>query len=157
MSHEILDPTNIFDNVSPIFWKKGRLQTFEHWPFSSDVQCNPDSMAAAGFYAIGGKDEPDLAECFMCGKQLDGWEPDDDPWQEHKKHQSNCPFISLGKKNEGSMTVKELFQLIATYSLQKKRQEYEKALEEVKKNVEEATNSIPQIYENIKKSKKSLN
>jgi len=36
-------------------------------------------MAAAGFYVLG-DDEPDLVECFICGKQLNGWEPDDDPW-----------------------------------------------------------------------------
>ena len=37
-------------------------------------------MAAAGFYVIGDKDDPDTAECFFCHKQLNGWEPDDDPW-----------------------------------------------------------------------------
>lgn len=37
-------------------------------------------MVAAGFYVIGGIDEPDLVECFICGKQLDGWEAHDDPW-----------------------------------------------------------------------------
>lgn len=37
-------------------------------------------MATAGFYVIGDNDEIDLVECFMCGKQLDGWEPTDDPW-----------------------------------------------------------------------------
>lgn len=71
----------MFRNVEATFWKKGRLQTYKHWPFkSTDNKCNPENMAAAGFYAIGGADEPDLVECFMCGKQLDGWESDDDPW-----------------------------------------------------------------------------
>lgn len=37
-------------------------------------------MAAAGFYVIGDNSEPDLVECFICGKQLNGWEPNDDPW-----------------------------------------------------------------------------
>lgn len=37
-------------------------------------------MAAAGFFAIGKNEEPDLVECFICSKQLDGWDPDDDPW-----------------------------------------------------------------------------
>jgi baculoviral IAP repeat-containing protein 5 len=36
-------------------------------------------MAAAGFYVVG-DDEPDLVECFICGKQLNGWESHDDPW-----------------------------------------------------------------------------
>jgi len=37
-------------------------------------------MAAAGFYVVGDSNEPDLVECFICGKQLDGWESNDDPW-----------------------------------------------------------------------------
>lgn len=37
-------------------------------------------MVAAGFYVIGDNNEPDLVECFICGKQLDGWEAQDDPW-----------------------------------------------------------------------------
>lgn len=66
-----------------MFWKGSRLKTFEHWPFqSSDTSCNPERMAVAGFFAVGGKNEPDLVECFICSKQLDGWDPDDDPWYE---------------------------------------------------------------------------
>jgi hypothetical protein len=37
-------------------------------------------MAAAGFYFAGSKSEPDLACCFVCLKELDGWEEEDDPW-----------------------------------------------------------------------------
>lgn len=37
-------------------------------------------MAAAGFHFTGSKNEPDLAQCFVCLKELDGWEEDDDPW-----------------------------------------------------------------------------
>ena len=37
-------------------------------------------MAEAGFYFTGGKREPDLAQCYFCHKELDGWEDDDDPW-----------------------------------------------------------------------------
>lgn len=35
-------------------------------------------LAAAGFYFIGNKGE-DLVRCFMCNKELDGWDPRDDP------------------------------------------------------------------------------
>lgn len=63
------------------FWKTGRLKTFKDWPFqSSDNSCNPEKMAAAGFFTVGGKEEPDLVECFICSKRLHGWDPDDDPW-----------------------------------------------------------------------------
>jgi len=37
-------------------------------------------MAEAGFYSSGKKSEADLAMCYICGKELDGWEEEDDPW-----------------------------------------------------------------------------
>lgn len=63
-----------------VFWKNGRLETFENWPFQKDSKCSQEKMAAAGFYFIGNEKELDLVECFICSKQLDGWEEDDDPW-----------------------------------------------------------------------------
>ncbi|XP_039299776.1 baculoviral IAP repeat-containing protein 5.1 isoform X1 [Nilaparvata lugens] len=56
-----------------MFWTKTRLQTFKYWPFDDKVQCNAKRMAAAGFYATGGREEPDLACCFVCKKSLNGW------------------------------------------------------------------------------------
>lgn len=49
-------------------------------------------MAEAGFYFIGDKKEPDVVQCFLCEKTLDGWESTDDPWLEHSKHSPNCHF-----------------------------------------------------------------
>jgi Inhibitor of Apoptosis domain len=37
-------------------------------------------MAAAGFFHCPTDQEPDLVRCFVCHKELDGWEPTDDPW-----------------------------------------------------------------------------
>lgn len=44
--------------------------------------------------------KPDLAQCFFCFKELEGWEPDDDPIEEHKKHSSGCAFLSVKKQFE---------------------------------------------------------
>lgn len=51
-------------------------------------------MAIAGFFHLAGNNDvdSDAAECFFCAKQLDGWEEDDDPWLEHKKHAKYCKF-----------------------------------------------------------------
>lgn len=65
-------------------------------------------LAEAGFYYIGSKHEPDAVQCFLCGKSLDGWEEEDDPWLEHKKHSSECKFAKLGKP-ECRLTVYEFF------------------------------------------------
>ncbi|GBP68259.1 Cilia- and flagella-associated protein 52 [Eumeta japonica] len=56
-------------------------------------------MAEAGFYSIStGDDDCDSAKCFLCGKELDGWESTDDPWTEHRNHAAHCAFVQLGQK-----------------------------------------------------------
>nr|XP_033816182.1 baculoviral IAP repeat-containing protein 5 isoform X2 [Geotrypetes seraphini] len=57
-------------------------------------------MAAAGFIHCPSENSPDVAQCFFCFKELEGWEPDDDPMEEHKKHSSACAFINIKKKIE---------------------------------------------------------
>ena len=39
--------------------------------------------------------------------------------EEHRKHQPNCQFITLDKRDEGSLTVKDLFQLMGNLYKQK--------------------------------------
>lgn len=53
-------------------------------------------MAEAGFYYCGLSKDEDTVACFLCEKQLDGWEATDDPWSEHKKHAPQCDFAKLG-------------------------------------------------------------
>jgi baculoviral IAP repeat-containing protein 5 len=36
-------------------------------------------MAKAGFIHTPTENSPDIAKCFFCLKELEGWEPDDDP------------------------------------------------------------------------------
>lgn len=45
------------------------LFSFSPWP----------QMAAAGFVHCPSENGPDVAQCFFCLKELEGWEPDDDP------------------------------------------------------------------------------
>lgn len=61
-------------------------------------------MAEAGFYWCGTMQENDAAACFLCGKELDGWESSDNPWSEHKKHSPQCAFVKLGRV-EDDLTV----------------------------------------------------
>lgn len=138
-----------------MFWKIGRLKTFEDWPFqSSDNSCNPEKMAAAGFFAVGGKEEPDLVECFICSKQLDGWDPDDDPWNEHVKHHSECFFVSLGKPDETSWTVYELFDLFKKYTVKECTRELDKAVAKAKEESIRLVHEIPLIYKGLRKNSK---
>ncbi|KAK5642594.1 hypothetical protein RI129_008761 [Pyrocoelia pectoralis] len=75
--------------------EKNRMATFTSWHFNSKSKCNAKKLAEAGFYYVGTADEPDGVQCFLCGKALDGWDRDDDPWQEHITHSKECEFAKL--------------------------------------------------------------
>ncbi|XP_065308563.1 baculoviral IAP repeat-containing protein 5 [Dermacentor albipictus] len=81
-----------------------RLASFEHWPLTGDCMCTPARMAEAGFYHCPTENEPDLARCYVCLKELDGWEPNDDPFKEHARS-TKCAFVRLGKKHEDLTTL----------------------------------------------------
>ena len=99
-------------NDSVMISVSARLATFTMWPFTEDCSCTPERMAAAGFYCCGGENEPDLVRCYFCRKELDGWEPEDDPWKEHLSHaKGKCGFVKLGKKSE-DLTVSDVLGML---------------------------------------------
>ncbi|KAL1888549.1 hypothetical protein Sste5346_009505 [Sporothrix stenoceras] len=57
------------------------------WPHKSPA---PIDLARAGFFFNPQPSNPDNVRCFLCHKDLDGWEEDDDPLQEHLKHSGSC-------------------------------------------------------------------
>ncbi|XP_044144212.1 baculoviral IAP repeat-containing protein 5 [Bufo gargarizans] len=87
-----------------------RLSTFTDWPFSENCKCTPENMAKAGFVHCPTENEPDVACCFFCLKELEGWEPDDDPLTEHSKRSNTCGFLSLNK-NTDELTMEEFLRL----------------------------------------------
>ena len=97
-------------NDSVMLNNSARLATFTLWPFTEDCSCTPERMAAAGFYCCGGENEPDLVRCYFCRKELDEWEPEDDPWKEHARR-GKCAYVKLGKKPE-ELTVSDVLGLL---------------------------------------------
>ncbi|KAM4678873.1 baculoviral IAP repeat-containing protein 5-like [Amazona ochrocephala] len=87
-----------------------RVATFRNWPFMEGCACTPERMAAAGFVHCPSENGPDVVQCFFCFKELEGWEPDDDPLEEHKKHSPRCAFISL-QKDLDKLTLQEFLKL----------------------------------------------
>lgn len=129
------------DSSILMHFEENRLATFLDWPFEKDCSCTPAKMAEAGFYHIGSDQEPDLVRCFVCLKELDGWEPNDLPWKEHRAHSSNCPLLKLKCPEE--MTIAELLKLeaAAQANIVKKSAEhltakYEKYAEETRHELE---------------------
>ncbi|KAM9413021.1 E3 ubiquitin-protein ligase XIAP-like [Salvelinus alpinus] len=56
-----------------------------------------ERLARAGFYNTGA---PDRVVCFCCGGGLKGWQPDENPWEEHAKHYPGCSFLLAEKGQE---------------------------------------------------------
>jgi hypothetical protein len=52
-------------------------------------------MAMAGFYCRPLTGSEDNVCCFMCAKNLDGWQQTDEAWAEHVAHASTCPLTTL--------------------------------------------------------------
>ncbi|KAJ9610725.1 hypothetical protein H2200_005502 [Cladophialophora chaetospira] len=79
---------------------ESRLATFEPptkrsklgWPHKTPT---PEDLARAGFYYKPSKASNDNTICYLCERQLGGWEPDDDPAEEHLKHSPECGWAIL--------------------------------------------------------------
>jgi Inhibitor of Apoptosis domain len=42
----------------------------------------------------------DHASCFHCNGGLHNWDPNDDPWAEHARWFSRCPYVNIIKGQE---------------------------------------------------------
>lgn len=80
------------------------------WPLSSSSHphLTPDALAAAGWFFTPSKDNPDLVTCFLCKKELGGWDEGDDPFTEHVGHAGEeCGWaitrckLEIAKRNGG--------------------------------------------------------
>ncbi|KJE98094.1 hypothetical protein CAOG_08119 [Capsaspora owczarzaki ATCC 30864] len=87
--------------------EEGRLASFKsNWTLPKHCAANPAALAKAGWYSISTKQNENAAKCFSCSKELEGWDPTDDPVQEHVKHAGYCTFIqqfvkTLAEEKEG--------------------------------------------------------
>ena len=75
-----------------------RRDTFrDWWPHEAKKgwRCKTEKMINAGWCFSPLPDAEDCVTCFYCGISLDGWEPKDDPWHEHRKRAPDCHFFTL--------------------------------------------------------------
>ncbi|KAG0158633.1 hypothetical protein PDIDSM_6148 [Penicillium digitatum] len=85
----IEDPTG--DRIT-----QARLATFgTAWPHDGKEGwvCQSDKMVEGGWYFCPTDESNDLASCVYCKLSLDGWEPKDDPFDEHYRRSSDCSFF----------------------------------------------------------------
>lgn len=63
------------------------------WPHPTHFLATPDTLTEAGFFFNPSWDAQDNVECFFCGKCLDGWEEQDDPFAIHwDKCRDSCAW-----------------------------------------------------------------
>ena len=53
------------------------------WPHPDTYLASPERLAEAGFYFEPSAEARDNVTCFMCKKELDEWDEDDDPISIH--------------------------------------------------------------------------
>ncbi|KAJ7984670.1 hypothetical protein DPEC_G00357160, partial [Dallia pectoralis] len=108
LDQSVMDP--FAEEHTKMYFYENRLQTYVGWPFEEGCACTPENMAKAGFIHTPTENSPDIAMCFFCLKELEGWEPEDVPEKEHKSHSPSCHFISL-KKSVNELTVEDFLKL----------------------------------------------
>ncbi|PPQ65169.1 hypothetical protein CVT24_011032 [Panaeolus cyanescens] len=83
--------------------EKARYETFQvgmGWIHDKEPNhgANSKAMARAGFVFTPDKPGDDIATCFYCDLSLSGWEPNDDPLEQHRSRAqtqtSGCPFFT---------------------------------------------------------------
>ncbi|CAN9516128.1 unnamed protein product [Ophioblennius macclurei] len=99
-----------FESFDKMYSQEMREMSFVDWPFRERCNCTPEKMAGAGFVHCPSDSEPDVACCFFCLIELEGWEPDDDPWLEHKKRSPSCGFLT-SKKDLMELSVAEFYHM----------------------------------------------
>ncbi|VVC86612.1 unnamed protein product [Leptidea sinapis] len=130
-----------------LFLEDERVKSFKNWPYNDNNKCNIRKMAEAGFYSIAtGVHDADAVKCFLCGKQLDGWEPEDDPWAEHKSHSPYCAFVQLNKR-EDDLLLPEFLSFVLQYMKNEIRNREEIAIKQINQEAKK-------VWRRIQKSRK---
>ncbi|KAI0814006.1 hypothetical protein GGR55DRAFT_490837 [Xylaria sp. FL0064] len=75
-----------------------RKATFgDRWPHDGKRgwKCKTKQLVDAGWKYTPTMDSDDMATCAYCQLALDGWEPKDNPMDEHYRRSPDCPFFTL--------------------------------------------------------------
>ncbi|KZT20916.1 inhibitor of apoptosis repeat-containing protein [Neolentinus lepideus HHB14362 ss-1] len=68
----------------------------QKWPHSASFKAIPQSLAEAGFYFTPWSEDKDNVTCYMCKKQLNDWDKEDDPFNVHwEKCRDSCAWAAV--------------------------------------------------------------
>ncbi|KAL8761762.1 MAG: hypothetical protein Q9184_002161 [Pyrenodesmia sp. 2 TL-2023] len=77
-----------------------RKMTFDAgWPHEDKRGwvCKTQKMIEAGWYYCPTPESDDFVKCCYCNLSLDGWEPKDNPYDEHQRRSPDCVFFALSQ------------------------------------------------------------
>ncbi|KAJ8126002.1 hypothetical protein O1611_g7635 [Lasiodiplodia mahajangana] len=77
---------------------KGKAAKALSWPHK---RLDPDLFARAGFYFAPTSEFPDNTVCFLCSKNMGGWEDDDNPFEEHLRLSPRCGWAVVAGVETG--------------------------------------------------------
>ncbi|CAN6655634.1 hypothetical protein TRVA0_028S00936 [Trichomonascus vanleenenianus] len=118
MSDDEMDPEFTESEFNPHCDKmvQARKTTFlmNNWPHDKKKGwfATSERLAKAGFYCNLEDKDSDLATCAYCELSLDGWEPKDDPVEEHRRRTPDCIFFTTPepeKKKKSTRSKKRSF------------------------------------------------
>lgn len=112
-------------------------------------------MVEGGWYFCPNEESADLASCAYCKLSLDGWEPKDNPFDEHYRRSSDCSFFVFAKpvKGKGSRSKKGRTSKASRQSTQSTASEILPS--DVEDQLDQSVSSQPAKAKSTKKSSKS--
>ncbi|OJI96904.1 hypothetical protein ASPVEDRAFT_23883 [Aspergillus versicolor CBS 583.65] len=151
------NPAEIEDPTSEAI-AQARLTTFgESWPHDGKKGwlCQSDKMVEGGWYFCPNEESADLASCAYCKLSLDGWEPKDNPFDEHYRRSSDCSFFVFAKpaKGKGTRSKKGRTSKASRQSTQSTASEILPS--DVEDQLDQSVSSQPAKAKSTKKSSKS--
>ncbi|KAH8110315.1 hypothetical protein DFH11DRAFT_799887 [Phellopilus nigrolimitatus] len=97
------------------------------WPHPESFVPNPKSLAEAGFFHKPAKDDADNVQCFICKKELGGWDEEDNPFEIHVRKCPKCPWavarcsLEFDVDSDGNFSLKDSARLPSNKVLEKAR------------------------------------
>ncbi|KAI0469569.1 hypothetical protein F4859DRAFT_135582 [Xylaria cf. heliscus] len=89
---------------------EARKETFgDRWPHEDKRgwKCKTKQLVDAGWKYTPTMDSDDMATCTYCQLALHGWEPKDNPMDEHYRRRPECPFFILINQDKAAAPAKK--------------------------------------------------
>ncbi|PGH09212.1 hypothetical protein AJ79_05741 [Helicocarpus griseus UAMH5409] len=98
------NPAEIEDPTSPRIVEARRATFGSRWPHDGKRGwvCKTEKLVEAGWFFCPSEESDDFVSCAYCKLSLDGWEPKDDPYDEHYRRSSDCSFFQFASKKPKS-------------------------------------------------------